>query len=61
MAAGDLDKDGKPDLAVTNYTSNEVTILLNRSSECPSALGPVGLVVGDGHPLDLIGTNDGTL
>ena len=62
IAADDLDKDGKPDLAVTNYYSNDVTILLNRSGECLQA--PEGMVswwAGEGHPLDLIGTNHGIL
>ena len=34
IVAADLDKDGKTDLAVTNHTSNDVTILLNRTGVC---------------------------
>ncbi len=62
IVAGDLDKDGKPDLAVTNYSSNDVTILLNRSGECIQA--PSGLVSwwgGDNNALDMVSTNHGTV
>ena len=62
IAAADMDKDGKPDLAVTNYGSNRVTILLNRSGECVQA--PSGILAwwgGDNNPLDIVGTNNGTL
>ena len=44
VARQDLNGDGKPDLAVTNLSSNTVSILLNTS--CRS--GPVGDFNGDG-------------
>ena len=62
VVASDLDKDGKTDLAVTNYTSDDLTILLNRTGVCLDS--PSGLISrwsGDGHPFDLVGANNGTM
>ena len=39
VAAGDLNLDGKPDLAVANSFSDDVTILPGRERELPSAGG----------------------
>jgi hypothetical protein len=36
VAIGDLDGDGKPDLAVTNYYSNSVSFLRNKIGEPPT-------------------------
>ena len=62
IVASDLDKDGRTDLAVTNYASDDLTILLNRTGVCLDS--PSGLISrwsGDGHPFDLVGANNGTM
>jgi hypothetical protein len=64
VAVGDLNLDGKPDLVVTNFTSNNVTILLGNGSGgfmqpagSPVDVGtaPLGVAVGD---FDLDGKPD---
>ena len=71
VAIGDLDGDGKPDLAVTNYSSNNVSVLRNTGSagslgfatkaDYPTGTGPqsvaIGDLDGDGKP-DLAVTNN---
>ena len=70
VAVGDFNGDGKPDLAVANYSSNNVTVLLGNgsggftaASGSPFAVGllPVSVAVGDfngdGKP-DLAVAND---
>ena len=71
VAVGDLDGDGKPDLAVTNAGSGAVTVLLGDGaagftaapgSPFPTGLSPYAVVVsdvnGDGKP-DLAVANSG--
>ena len=60
MAIGDLDGDGKPDLAVSNYYSNTISILKNTTTggtitagsfatkvDFPTATGPQTIAIGD--------------
>jgi VCBS repeat protein/IPT/TIG domain-containing protein len=46
LFAGDLDGDGKPDLAVANYSDNTISLLLNTSS-----MGSVSFVKGADIPV----------
>jgi hypothetical protein len=72
VAIGDLNADGKPDLAVANYSSNNVTVLLGNGSGgfsaaagSPFAVGSnpvpvaIGDLSGDGRP-DLTTANSGS-
>src|SRR5947208_3661241 len=72
VAVGDFNHDGKPDLAVANFNSNNVTILLgdgsggfSQPSGSPVAVGlaPFSVAVGDfnhdGKP-DLAVANEGS-
>jgi hypothetical protein len=60
MAIGDLDSDGKPDLAVANYINGSVSILRNIATpgsisassfasriDLPTGSGPSGIVIAD--------------
>jgi len=57
VAIGDLDGDGKPDLAVANYNSNTVSILRNTSTlgsisyatnvDFAAGTGPYSVAIGD--------------
>lgn len=56
IAAGDLNADGTPDLAVVNQTDNSVTVLFNNGdgtfvpatgSPLPTATTPSGVAIGD--------------
>ena len=56
IAVGDFNRDGKPDLAVVNFGSDNVSILLNTTPppvffgaqpNVPVGIGPVSLAVGD--------------
>jgi hypothetical protein len=68
VALSDVDKDGKVDLAVANYLSNQASVLLNTSSGAGSisfatrvdfptgaGAGPYSIAVGD---IDLDGKDD---
>lgn len=73
IAIGDLDGDGKPDIAVTNYVSNTISLYRNTSTvgtisfaagtdiSTGADLGPWGIAIqdldGDGKP-DLAVTNN---
>jgi len=73
IAAGDLDGDNKPDLAVANYQSNSVSLLRNTSTsgsisfaakqDLGTGTGPIGVLIadlnGDGKR-DLAVTNNGS-
>src|ERR1035441_900668 len=69
MAMGDFNGDGKPDLAVANRDSNDVSVLLGNGDGTFQAAvnygagsGPISMAMGDfngdGKP-DLAVTNDG--
>lgn len=53
VAIGDLNGDGKPDLAVANFLSDNVSILLGTSAgfapktDFPSGLSPRSVAIGD--------------
>ncbi|WP_299568102.1 FG-GAP-like repeat-containing protein [uncultured Pedobacter sp.] len=57
VAIGDLDGDGKPDLAVANFSSNSVSILGNHSQYAPiiTSVSPLNAAVGTN--LTLTGSN----
>ena len=70
MAIGDVNGDGKPDLAVANYGSNTVSVLLGNGAggfgaktDFATGTGPhsvaIGDLNGDGKP-DLAVANDGS-
>ncbi|WP_447637860.1 BspA family leucine-rich repeat surface protein [Flavobacterium microcysteis] len=60
VASSDLDGDGKPDLAVTNYTSGTVSVLRNIStSGSPAFATPVNYTVGSQPRIITIGDIDG--
>ena len=46
LAAGDFNADGKPDFAVANYGSNNLTVLLNGSTPPLKLLSPVNGTTG---------------
>jgi hypothetical protein len=71
LVTADFNLDGKPDLAITNFPQNTITVLLGsgtggftEASESPFSAGslPSGIAVGDfngdGFP-DLVTTNSG--
>ena len=70
LAAGDLNGDGKPDLAIANYSSNDVSLLINdgfgtftrQQTRQPAGLNPMSInaadMDGDGK-IDLVVTNRG--
>jgi FG-GAP-like repeat/Abnormal spindle-like microcephaly-assoc'd, ASPM-SPD-2-Hydin/FG-GAP repeat len=54
IAVGDFNGDGKPDVAVTNYDGNDVSVFLGvgdgtlkSAVDYPGSINPKGLVVGD--------------
>jgi len=67
VAAGDFNGDGKPDLAVTDFYTNNISILIGNGDgtfqlhvDYPTGLFPDGIVVGDFNAdgvLDLAVTN----
>jgi hypothetical protein len=75
VAIGDLNGDGRPDVAVVNYSSNTVSVLLNTTAtgattpsfatnvDFPTGLSPIRLGIGDlngdGKP-DLVVGNGGS-
>ena len=52
VAIANLDDDGKPDLAVTNYTSNTVSILKNTSTSSVSFADKIDIAVSS-NPLSI--------
>ena len=46
LAAGDFNVDGKPDLAIANYGSNNLTVLVNGSTPPLKLLSPVNGMTG---------------
>lgn len=60
LAIGDLDRDGKPDIAVANYSSNTVSIFRNTGSAGSiSFAAKVDYITGDGPNGVCIGDIDG--
>jgi hypothetical protein len=53
VAVGDIDGDGMPDVAVSNYTSNNVSVLWND----PGHLAPHGSVGADGSVSMCVGSS----
>lgn len=57
LTIGDFDGDGKPDIAVTNFSANSVSVLRNTSSsgtvsfapkfDIATGTGPIGICTGD--------------
>src|SRR5207245_241145 len=70
LAAGDFNGDGKRDLAIANYYSSNVVIMLGNgdgtfqpAANSLGALGPVSVALGDFNgdgKLDLVVGNDTT-
>ncbi len=50
LAVGDFNGDGRPDLAVANLNSNDVTVLLGSASDLFTPVGPNALPVGSAIP-----------
>jgi len=46
VAVGDFNADGKPDLAIANYGSNNLTVLLNGSNPPLTLLSPINGAIG---------------
>jgi uncharacterized protein (TIGR02145 family) len=76
VAAGDVDGDGKPDIVVTNFTDNSVSVFRNTSApgtittasfgakiDLATGTGPIGVAIGDidgDSKPDLLITNSGS-
>jgi hypothetical protein len=61
LASGDLDGDGKPDLAVTNSLSNSISLFRNTSSSGISFTSITGLTTGNNPRAIFISDLDGDL
>jgi VCBS repeat protein len=60
IAVGNFGGDGKPDLAITNFATNEVVIMLNTSAVgAPNFGAPTSVPVGDGPLFVTAGDFDG--
>lgn len=59
VVIGDLDGDGKPDLAIPNFTSNTISLFRNTSSGAISFAAKVDLTTGNGPRLSRMGDLDG--
>ncbi|HTC94711.1 MAG TPA: FG-GAP-like repeat-containing protein [Terriglobales bacterium] len=55
VAIGDINGDGRPDLAIANYVTNDVTVLLNTAT----SLQPLTLTVGAGPNAVALGDFNG--
>ncbi len=60
VAIGDLDGDGKPDMAVTNFGSNSIAILRNTDLLPPAIISFTPLSAKPGDAVTITGTNFNT-
>ncbi len=57
VAIADLNADGHPDVAVSEYTGNQITVLLGDGSGrfAPTPRGPIPTGIVDASPLSVVG------
>lgn len=63
IAAGDLNADGKIDVATTNYNNSTVSVFINNTASATCVAPPSGMVAwypAEGNASDIKGGNNGT-